>query len=74
KEGKDPKPKEIIALIEEAKDEGIKVLFVAPQFSKVAATTIAENIGGSVIEIDPLAYKWEESLFDISEKLVKTYK
>jgi zinc transport system substrate-binding protein len=74
KEGKDPKPKEMIALIEEAKDEGIKVLFVAPQFSKVAATTIAENIGGSVIEIDPLAYKWEDSLVDVSEKLVNTYK
>ena len=74
KEGKEPKPKEMIALIEEAKDEGIKVLFVAPQFSKVAATTIAENIGGSVIEIDPLSYKWEKSLLDISNKLVNTYK
>ncbi|MGB7402519.1 MAG: zinc ABC transporter substrate-binding protein [Arcobacter sp.] len=74
KEGKDPKPKEMIALIEEAKEEGIKVLFVAPQFSKVAATTIAENIGGSVIEIDPLSYKWEKSLLDVSEKLVNTYK
>ncbi|WP_375723041.1 zinc ABC transporter substrate-binding protein [Arcobacter sp. KX21116] len=74
KEGKDPKPKEMIALIEEAKEEGIKVLFVAPQFSKVAATTIAENIGGRVIEIDPLSYKWEESLVDVSEKLVNTYK
>ncbi len=74
KEGKDPKPKEMIALIDEAKEEGIKVVFVAPQFSKTAATTIAENIGGSVIEIDPLSYKWEDSLIDISKKLVNAYK
>jgi zinc transport system substrate-binding protein len=74
KEGKDPKPKEMIRLINEAKKDGIKVLFVAPQFSKTAATTISENIGGSVVEIDPLAYKWQENLIHASKELVNSYK
>jgi zinc transport system substrate-binding protein len=74
KEGKDPKPKEIINLIDEAKEEGIKVVFVAPQFSKKSALIIANGIGGKTVFIDPLSYKWDESLINASNELVNSYK
>lgn len=74
KEGKEPKPKELIKLINEAKQEGIKVVFVAPQFSKKSAQIIANGISGKTIFIDPLSYNWEESLLKTSTELVNSYK
>jgi len=74
KEGKNPKPKEIIDLINEAKEDGIKVVFVAPQFSKKSAKIIANGIGGNTIFIDPLSYDWEESLITTATEIVNNYK
>ncbi|WP_419764183.1 MAG: metal ABC transporter solute-binding protein, Zn/Mn family [Arcobacter sp.] len=74
KEGKEPKSKEIIALINEAKEEDIKVVFVAPQFSKKSAEIIANGIEGKTIFIDPLSNNWQESLINTSKELVNSYK
>lgn len=57
-EGKEPKPKDLEHLIEEAKEEGVKVIFVAPQFSKKSAQSIAKQTGAKVIEIDQLPRDW----------------
>jgi zinc transport system substrate-binding protein len=61
-EGKDPKPAALQALIKEATSDGIKVIFVQPQFSTRSAETIANAIGGEVMIADPLAADWEENL------------
>ena len=74
KEGKDPKPKEIISLINEAKEEGIKIVFIAPQFSKKSAEIIANGIKGKVAVINPLDENWAKSLIHTSEEIVKSYK
>ena len=74
KEGKEPKPKEIINLINEAKEEGIKIVFVAPQFSMQSAKIIANGINGKVVVINPLDDKWEQSLINTAEEIVKSYK
>ncbi|MEJ5283617.1 MAG: zinc ABC transporter substrate-binding protein [Brevinematales bacterium] len=60
--GKEPTQKEILSLIKEAKKENAKVIFVQKQFSKNAAKIIAKEIGGKVIEIDPLEKKWLENI------------
>lgn len=67
KEGKEPKVKELIELVKEAKEHNIKVLFVAPQFSQNSAKKIAHSINGKVISIDHLAYDWEENLIKIAK-------
>ncbi len=61
-EGKEPKGAQLSRLIEDAKKEGIKVLFVSPQHSKRSAKTIADAIGAKIVEIDPLSKKWDEKL------------
>ena len=61
-EGKEPKPADLAELIEEAKEEKIKVIFVAPQFSKKAAQTIATQTGAKVMEIDQLPLDWYETM------------
>ena len=54
-EGKEPTARTLSYLIEQAKKEGIKVVFVQRQFSKKSAETVANAINGKVIQIDPLA-------------------
>jgi zinc transport system substrate-binding protein len=61
-EGKEPKPAQLKELIEEAKKEGIKVIFVQPQFSTKSAETIAKAIGGQVVMADNLSPEWARNL------------
>ncbi len=61
-EGKEPGPKAMAEIINNAKQNNIKVVFVSPQFSKKSAQVIASEIGGRVEEIDPLAYDYIENL------------
>ncbi|OCR87506.1 ABC transporter substrate-binding protein [Campylobacter fetus subsp. testudinum] len=61
-EGKEPKPAQLANIIKEAKEENVKVIFVAPQFSKKAAQLIAKEAGANVVEIDNLAENWVESM------------
>lgn len=70
-EGKEPKSKELIHLIHEAKEEGVHTLFVQPQFSQRTARIIAEAIGASIVPADPLAEKWDQNLLDVAEKVAK---
>ncbi|MCE5250372.1 zinc ABC transporter substrate-binding protein [bacterium] len=67
--GKEPKPADLVRLIDTAKRLGIKVVFVQPQFSDRNARTIADAIGGKVIYADPLAENWEQNLKDVAEKM-----
>jgi len=61
-EGKSPKPAQLKALIEHARANRIKVVFVQPQFSSKNARQIAKAIGGRVLAVDPLARNWATNL------------
>ncbi len=53
--GKEPGPRALADIIEQARSENIRVIFVQQQFSQTTATTIASAISGRVVAIDPLA-------------------
>ncbi len=53
--GKEPGPRALAGIIEQAKENQISVVFVQQQFSRTTAATIARAIDGRVVAIDPLA-------------------
>jgi len=61
-EGKEPHSRELASLIQSARAQNIKIIFTQPQFSDKIARTIASQIKGTVVPIDPLAYDWENNL------------
>lgn len=61
-EGKTPKAAQLQHVIRLAKETGVKVIFVQPQFSTKSAQVIAHAIGGEVVFADPLAGDWANSL------------
>jgi zinc transport system substrate-binding protein len=67
-EGKEPKPGQLKALIELARRDGIKVIFVQPQFSARSAEIIAKAIDGQVVYADPLSPDWSSNLRHQAEK------
>ncbi|OPY69973.1 MAG: High-affinity zinc uptake system binding-protein ZnuA precursor [Syntrophorhabdaceae bacterium PtaU1.Bin034] len=54
-EGKEPGAKQLATIIDKAKKEGVRVIFVQPQFSMKSAESVAREIGGAVVPINPLA-------------------
>jgi zinc transport system substrate-binding protein len=62
REGKEPGARALAALIDQAKRENIKVVFMQPQFDKRSATQVAQAIGGAVVAVDPLAADYVDNL------------
>jgi zinc transport system substrate-binding protein len=52
--GRSPSPRQVAAIAKQAKEEGVKVIFVQPQFDQSSAEALAETIGGKVQTLDPL--------------------
>lgn len=72
-DGKEPTPSNIQRIIDMAKSENIKIVFVQKQFSAHNAEVIANEINGRVVKIDPLDYKWDESIQFIANEIVNSY-
>ena len=68
-EGKSPKPKELIGLINEAKEEKIKAIFTQPEFSDSMAKVMASELHIDVIKVSPLAENWSENLLKIAHAI-----
>ncbi len=67
--GKSPTPRQLRNLIEKARAEGVKIIFVQPQFDPRSAETVAEAIGGRVVPVDPLAKDVLDNLANIAAKI-----
>src|SRR5436305_13433653 len=57
-EGKEPSARRLIRLIDEARRDGVKVVFVQRGFPRKSAQVIAAAVGGSVIIADPEERDW----------------
>ncbi len=70
--GSEPSPREMSLLIDYARKNDIRAVFVSPQFSTSSAASIAAEIGVSVSYIDPLAENWSSNLLNVAEQLSRT--
>ncbi len=73
-EGKEASARRIGRLVELAKENDIRVIFVAPQLNTKSAEVIAREIGGSVVSIDPLARDYIENIRSVTAALGKAMK
>ncbi|MBU0909070.1 MAG: zinc ABC transporter substrate-binding protein [Proteobacteria bacterium] len=69
--GNSPSARHLASLIESAKKNGVKVLFVQPQFSRKSAETVARAINGVVVALDPLARDYFANMTGIAQALEK---
>jgi len=69
--GMEPSARELAGLIDHATSEGVRVIFVQPQFSTRSARAIAEEIGGVVVPIDPLSPDYMDNLRTIAREVTE---
>jgi zinc transport system substrate-binding protein len=68
-EGKSPSARQLAALIEQARADGVKVLFVQPQYSKMEAQAVADAIDGVVVPINPLPREYLKEMEQLAAAL-----
>jgi zinc transport system substrate-binding protein len=68
-EGKEPTPRQLVRLIQRAREDGVKVIFVQPQYARKDAETIAREINGAVIPINPLPQDYLANLETMADAL-----
>jgi zinc transport system substrate-binding protein len=68
-EGKNPTPKQIAYLIDEAKEEKVKAVFTAPEFSEKVASQIAKEVGIPVVKISALSPKICENFISLARAI-----
>ncbi|TVQ42254.1 MAG: cation ABC transporter substrate-binding protein [Gloeocapsa sp. DLM2.Bin57] len=72
--GVEPSAAQLGQLVNRAQAEDIRVIFAQYQFNSRTAETIAQEIGGEVVFIDPIAPNWSENLLKVSETFANTLK
>ena len=71
-EGKSPGARALANIITWAKSNGIRTVFVQPQFDDSSARLIAESIGASIVSIDPLKKDVLANLWAIADQLAQS--
>lgn len=68
-EGKEPKMRDLIAIIQYAKKHNVQAIFTQPEFSEKASKTIAKHLDIGVIQASPLAENWAENLKELAHSI-----
>lgn len=66
-EGKEPSAQDLTKLVDLAKEKNVKVIFVQAQFSTRSAEVLAQEIGGEVVAVDPLAKDYISNMDNVSD-------
>ena len=61
-EGKDPGPKQVVALVKEGKDKKIRKIFVQPQYSTKAAYLFSKVLSADLVLLDPYSEEYLENI------------
>lgn len=69
--GKEPSPAHLKDLIQTCRQNGARVIFVQQEFDTRNAKLIADEIGISIISINPLSYEWKEEMINVAKALKK---
>ena len=67
--GREPSLRQLSQLIGQAREAGVRVVYAQPQHRTAAARTLADQIGGRLEVLDPLAPNWSENLLNIAQRL-----
>ena len=70
-EGKEPSPQKLKALIDQAREEKIDLIFIQEEFDQRNAEMVRQATNAQLIRINPLAYDWPQVMKNIYNLLSK---
>lgn len=68
-DGKEPSPAQLKKLVETARAEGARVVFIQQEFDQKNAELIAGETGCRLVRINPLDYNWKKEMIHIAKSL-----
>ncbi|WP_297085721.1 zinc ABC transporter substrate-binding protein [uncultured Draconibacterium sp.] len=71
--GKEPTPQHLKQVVDMAKAEGIKIIYIQSEFDREHARVFAQEIGGEIIQVWPLDPAWEENLKKMTQILIDNF-
>lgn len=70
--GKEPSPALLSRIIRDARQHQIPVIFIQQEFDLRSAQLISQETGARLVQINPLAYEWLDSMHELMQ-VFKTY-
>ena len=67
--GKEPSPSYLKGLADVCRREGIRVIFVQPEFDARNAKAVAGQAKAQLVEVNPLAYDWRQEMLSVAKAL-----
>lgn len=71
--GKEPTPHRMAELVDFAKKENIRVIYIQSDLDRSQASVFAEEIDGEIVEMWPLNPEWFDNLREITELLIRHF-
>jgi len=68
-EGKSPSPTQLKALIDLAREQNIRIVFIQAEYDQKNAEIIANEIGAKIVSINLLSYNWDNEMIKIAKSL-----
>ncbi len=71
--GREPSARELAALIAQARRDGVRAIFIQPQYAPRSARTVAEAIGARLVPLDDLAPDYPANLRRMAAALAEAF-
>ncbi|HCA46020.1 MAG TPA: ABC transporter substrate-binding protein [Armatimonadetes bacterium] len=65
--GREPGPRELQAIVEAARADSVKAIFVQREFSDASARALAADIGARIVTLDPLSRDYIENMREMAQ-------
>ena len=72
-DGKEPTSQHMAKVINMAREQNIKVIYIQSEFDNENARVFAEEIKGKVLEVKPLSTEWEDNLLEMTNLFIKNF-
>lgn len=66
-EGKEPSPAMLGRIIRDAREYTTRVIFIQEEYDMRSAELISQETGARLLQINPMAYDWMESMHDLKQ-------
>lgn len=70
-EGREPSAQMLQGLIDKARKEDVRLIFVQREFANRNTDIVSRGTGARVVEVNPLSYDWEKEMLRITDELCK---
>uniref|UniRef100_UPI0032165B22 metal ABC transporter solute-binding protein, Zn/Mn family n=1 Tax=uncultured Draconibacterium sp. TaxID=1573823 RepID=UPI0032165B22 len=71
--GKEPTPQHMKNVVDMARKENIRKIYIQSEFDREHARVFANEIGGDIIQVWPLNPEWEDNLRNMTDILIENF-